>query len=706
MKRFFSRNLFSEGMRQLKVLGIISVVISVLISFFIVFGMDVSAKETTMYHMKYNAQHAESLEVPVIEEIEAVACVPVMLAAWMFVPLAVFCLFNFMNKRNSSDFYHGIVQKRETLCISFATAALVWTLIVMASSVLIAVVSTTLFPYVRFGKDFWPDLLDMSLAGMAISLFWIGIIVLSMSLSGNLITNLAVTAMILFFPKILYLVINAAVIENIDIYPYAYQDGILSGKYNLVTGVINNMFGYYDSGDILPSVIYTSVLGLILFALGCVAFCMRRSEAATQAAPTRKLQLIFRLIPAFVVTMVPCVYIFMMILGQEDPTESDYFMILLFYVIAVVTYFLYEVITTKKWRNILKSAPGLLILLLMDVVFVGAMFGRREMILAEQPQNSSYVRVLGTRMSDMNSNDYFQIRAAEVKITDEQAIRVLEENLSQNVSMIRSGEDYLSKDRTRYLVEFRDNGKSTYRLVFVRNSEAEFVNRAILTTKTLETLTDIPGLDVKGIVVGNLNADYETQMGLLQEYIDEVVAKPEKYATGILLGNDYYGGSEYMEDIAVTAKYKERTCQINLPIYYSMDFAEKYLETYNQKTAGQPMEQFFMDMDLDLETSKSVRVDVYAPSYGKYGEVTGYNRNFICNIEAYTYRNSSFNSEKRKSVEEMLQYLRSVDNGEILSDNGFIFVRYYSYDGIERSRYYPLTRKGMEIIQRLQENYD
>lgn len=705
MKRFFSRNLFSEGMRQLKVLGIISVVISVLISFFIVFGSDVSARESTMSHIKFNEQHPGSFEVPVIEEVGAVACVPVMLAAWVFVPLAVFFLFNFMNKRNSSDFYHGIVQRRETLCISFASAVMAWALIVMASSIMITVVSTTLFPYVRFGKSFWPDLLDMSLAGMATSLFWIGIIVLSMSLSGNGITNLAVTAMLLLFPKILYLVINGVVVDNIDIYPYAYQDGILSGKYNLVTGLINDMFGYYGGGDVIPSVIYTSVLGLILLALGCAAFCMRKSEAATQAAPTRKLQLIFRLIPAFVVTMIPCVYFFQMILGQKNSSQVGYFIILLFYVIAVVAYFLYEVITTRKWRNILRSAPGLLILLLMDVVFVGAMLGRREMILAEQPQNSSYVRVLGTRMSDMNSNDYFQIRAAEVKITDEQAIRILEKNLSQNVSMIRSGEDYLSKDRTRYLVEFRDNGRSTYRLVFVRNSEAEFVNRAIVTTKTLETLTDIPGLDIKGIEVGGLDADYETKMGLLREYIDEVVAKPEKYASGILLGNNYYGSSEYMDDISVNVKYRERTCQIDLPIYYSMDFAEKYLETYNQKTAGQPMEQFFMDMDLDMESGNSIRIDVFEPSYGKNGEVTGYNKNHICNIEAYTYRNSSFNSEERKSVEEMLQYLRSVDNGRILSDNGYVWVKYYSHDGIERSRYYPLTRKGMEIIQRLQENY-
>lgn len=678
MERFFSKSLFLEGMRQLKVLGIISAVISMLISFFTVYGMHINAKGTNM-------RNAAAFS-PYIEDAGAEICAPIFLVGWVVVPLAVFMLFGFMNKRNSSDFYHGIVQRRETLCLSFIASILVLALAVMASSIIVGTLSAAVFPYVRLEEYFWPDLLEGILKVIAVAVFWIGVILLAMSLSGTVLTNLAVTAIILFFPKVLYLVINGVVTEDIDIYPFSSGEGLLSGKYNLVTGVFNRIIDYYGyTDDALLSILYTTGLGILFIIAGCVVFCLRKSEAATLAAPNRKLQMVFRVIPAFVVTMVPSVYMYNIILNKKSISEEDFFMILVFYVMAVVAYFLYEIITTKKWRNIWKSAPGLLVILLLDVVFIGVMFGRREMILAEQPQNSSYVRILGTKMSDMKSTDYFQLRSAEVKITDPRAIEILENNLAQNVDLIRDNETYLSKERDRYLVEFRDNGKSTYRLVFVSKADVSYLDGVIADIKTMTALTDLLDMKITSLRIGQLLGDSETNRRLLQAYIEEIQRKPKQYAD-ILLGRDSYNSEPSIDEITLQITYNGRICYLYLPIFYSMDFAETYVEVYNRKSS----------FSANPRTDGRLTVMVYEPIYDNNGTTAGYSRQRYATIDEI---DSAYDTQKGKAYDAVLRYLQGLEGGKIITENGYVWI---GSNSTQIGRYYPLDAYGMSLLKTLQ----
>lgn len=684
MERFFSKSLFLEGMRQLKVLGIISAIISMLISFFTVYGMHISAKDVNM-------RNAATGFSNYIEEVGTEICLPIILVGWVVVPLAVFMLFNFMNKRNSSDFYHGIVQRRETLCLSFIAAILVLALAVMASSVIVGTLSTAIFPYVRLEKYFWSELLEGILKVIAVAIFWIGVILLSMSLSGTVLTNLAVTAIILFFPKVLYLVINGVVTGDIDIYPFNSGEGLLSGRYNLVTGVFNQIIDYNSSytDNALLCILYTAGLGILFIIAGCVAFCLRKSEAATLAAPNRKLQMVFRIIPAFVVTMVPSVYLYNIILQNKRISEEDFFMILVFYVMAAVAYFLYEIITTKKWRNIWKSAPGLLVILLLDVVFIGVMFGRREMILAEQPRNSSYVRILGTRMSDMNSKDYFQLRSAEVKITDPRAIEILEDNLAQDVQLIRNNERSLSYERSRYLVEFRDNGKSTYRLVFVNKAETAYLDGVIANTKTMTALTDLLDMKISKLSIGQLTEDSETNKRLLQAYIEEIQQKPKQYAD-ILLARDSYNSEPYMEEIDLQVTYNGRICNLDLPIFYSMDFAETYVQEYNREV------RINSSFSANPKTDGKLTVFVYEPIYGNSGTAAGYSRYRYATIDETDF---VYDTEKGKAYDAALSYLQGLEGGKIITENGFVLIKTNSN---QIGRYYPLDAYGMSLLKMLE----
>ena len=86
-------------------------------------------------------------------------------------------------------------------------------------------------------------------------------------------------------------------------------------------------------------------------------FHRRRSEAAGQSAPSRLLQHIYRI----VVTMVICIFIVCAMFSEMTAgiLRDEWFVFLVFYLVAALVYFAYELITTKKWKNLLTALPGL-----------------------------------------------------------------------------------------------------------------------------------------------------------------------------------------------------------------------------------------------------------------------------------------------------------------------------------------------------------
>ena len=49
--------------------------------------------------------------------------------------------------------------------------------------------------------------------------------------------------------------------------------------------------------------------------------------------------------------------------------------IVVWYIIAVIVYFLYELISTRKWKTLLRTIPGLGLLALVNVAILLSMYG-------------------------------------------------------------------------------------------------------------------------------------------------------------------------------------------------------------------------------------------------------------------------------------------------------------------------------------------
>ena len=177
-KKIFDFNLFKEGFRQLKVLGFISLIIYI-----------IEAILVAMNEFDFSGIRAISLTYmhPIAYFTFAVLA-----------PLFTLYLFGFLNSRTASDFYHSLPHTRTCIITSFTASIVSWIFIILALSSALAIGIHACFPNkynVAYREIF------MLLTGIFIaSLLVISATVLACCITGTLLTNIAVTGIILFFP--------------------------------------------------------------------------------------------------------------------------------------------------------------------------------------------------------------------------------------------------------------------------------------------------------------------------------------------------------------------------------------------------------------------------------------------------------------------------------------------------------------------------
>jgi len=163
---------------------------------------------------------------------------------------------------------------------------------------------------------------------------------------------------------------------------------------------------------------------------------------------------------------------------QHTWRHGDFFLIFAIYAVAVVVYFAYELITTRKMSNIVKALPGLGILVLLNIAFLlGVHFGT-SMILNRNIQASEISAVRMEALNPVHSWDgvrpYEEHRASEIEIADAQLTDLLLEALARNVEAVRNPQDDLWRHPTLLAeVSFEQTSGGRVRRN-IHLSEAEF----------------------------------------------------------------------------------------------------------------------------------------------------------------------------------------------------------------------------------------
>lgn len=428
-KNWFSLRLYLEAIRQLRLIGIMGMVILGLEAILIPVGRLMTIRDTQNFMSRPITKVL--LNFPEMHPL-------LVLCFCVLAPLMVLYLFHFLNKRNASDFYHAIPETRLCLYISFFAAVITWLFAIIVLTSCLSLAIFLCFP-VYFSVNL-TSVLVMCFNVFAGCLLVAASVAVAMCVTGTIFTNIIVSLMIIFIPRMLIFMLVSSVTSSLPLVSSADFIPLLDIGYNVPVGTVF-MLGSGSTLSNWQSGVYTLVLGLLYTVCAALLFRVRRSEAAGQAAPNRILQAIYRLVLAMVVCSFACYGIFQDTISRTQYTNyrGDIYGYIVLYVIALVVFFLYELITTRKWRNLVRAVPSLLVLVLLNAALVGGMTGLYRSALSFTPaaDDITSIRIL----SNGRSSNYFTARTAHIPITDENARSVVARQLSAASKSLRRSQD-------------------------------------------------------------------------------------------------------------------------------------------------------------------------------------------------------------------------------------------------------------------------
>ena len=616
-KQIFNKKLFLEGFFQLTVLGLVFAVLYA-----------VSAVAIPVIQA---VGTAEGWQSAALEGAETAKCtVGVLQLQWpmLFLPCAVtpllsLYLFRFLNNRSSSDFYHALPHTRTALYFSFMAAVAAWVVLCAAVSVGLSQLACLLCQkYIIIDAAGVLNNGGNMLLASALVLAAIGVAV---SLTGNTFSNITVALIILFLPRLCIYIVSST---PAALLPFVYQNstGLFAPDVNLTFSLVASILRVFNGTGLsalnfntlqTAQVLYTALLTALYVALGCVLFNRRKSESAGTPAVSRRLQTVFRI----VVTMLPCMLVCRSVtaalVGSEKCAIQGY---VLGYLAALLVYFGYELIATKKFRGLLKSAPGLIVVAVLNVALIFTMKTAYQRALnfaptAQQMKSVSFICNFNeTTRAMLYADDSVTLRAQALEFTDPEILKLVSENLSKTVEETKKSplletiyqKNYNEKTST-FTFKIKANGQTAYRYLTLTAEQTKQFNALTLKNSSYQKLWQQPLPAISGTLrVFSSKGRYSTavlpeqskaelfevykkelQTVNLTAYIQQVQQKEE---SELEIGcNTVINGRVYNIYYPVYEKLLPKTCQSFYNLAYKAQEKDRadLLKLANSEFAGQ-----------------------------------------------------------------------------------------------------------------------
>lgn len=606
----FSTGLFKEGLRQTRGVGISFVALCCVGGFFDILDILRIADSGSERTFRWASSSGATFGY---------------IAIYLAAPMMALMLFHFLNSRRASDFYHSIPRTRTSLYISFSAAIITW---IFAGLFVTFAGPMTTAAMTQIAGISWQEWFAFLLNSAVSVLLSLSAALLAVSLTSTVFIQLVTTQLILFLPQGLLSILVRMVRQNAPILsPSGSQLGFLiDGNPNLVFSSLFDSW-HYSIGPAL----YTLALGALYFMLGMLAFVRRPSEAATGAASNRGVQGVIRVLVAFV----PCLFAVeeicsFILRGRPFDPES----IILVYSIAIIVYFLFEVLTARGFSTLKKTLPELFVglgaLALINIAFVvmPVMTVNNLMDFRPAPNDVASISVLGNanRSYYNYTPSYEMLRIPKAELTDSAIIETASAELNKNIDSLKAMKrinDYYDLVNLEYKMT---DGSSESRQVYFSYDALNSFNQALLKNEAYreailgfpadETITSLrmtsPLTDEQ---VRSIYDTLKAELGELPVDVKEVIlddsivsaisastmqtvstdgmsmAESEKYLSKYLSDNASY------DQLVVEGVYdgKKFSSTYNIGIFTpkTLNLYVKYINFMNGTTAAQKLDSFF-----------------------------------------------------------------------------------------------------------------
>ena len=422
MSKIFSSKIYKEGLRQGKIVGLTYIGLMVLL----VLGTFVSYLMPGRI-LTYAANLPEIfLNLPF----------------WVVVPVLCLTMFNFMNNRAGSDYYHAFPQNRTVFFFSFLSSILTWAVI----GLLILIIPFMLVDLIFNGSAYLGGWVTNFIYSVTGCLQVAGAVLLAMSISSTLIGQVSVTGMILFLPRaIISFTYNTMTARMFMIPSDGFRGiGILDHHLNIAFGSVVDVNRYYLSGwsPSLWPVLYTFILAVPMIVLAWLLYKRRKSEAAGQPAVNKWAQSAIAAFISFCVCAYGQISALDTLLGEGLARRRNLFnaliFLLVYFLLSLLVYFVYQAVSARSFKAVTKALPGLGILIGLNIIFAAACMISVNSVLTFNPAAEDISYILYENPSsiwNLGKNwwpTYADVMASEIRFTDEFTISTISDRLEKD----------------------------------------------------------------------------------------------------------------------------------------------------------------------------------------------------------------------------------------------------------------------------------
>lgn len=626
MKDLFNFRLYLEGLKKIRLIGIAASIVTVgLCALMPIIYITNDPERDVVYNLEIN-----EFAIPLV----------VIMA---FVPFFVKSVFSYLDGRRESDFYHAIPYKRHTVYTSFLLAALTWTLGIIIAAVLVSALLWSVAPYVSFAASTVPLLIASAFTAC---LMLAAFMAVAMALTGTATSNIFIFGLIACFFRAAFLMITYA-LDNV-VYILDISETVLRFTdiwFFFPLALLGGALGLVEPGEVygnVPMYIYTAVLSVALLVLAGRLYVRRRSEMAGKSAPSRRLQHVYRI--AFTTPFVLLMFTFVAeeIFGHGGMGVTFY--IVMSFVVLVV-YFLYELITTKSPKSMLRSAPYLVILLLIGVVFTAGIGAAKSFVLSVTPEvdemESVTVRESGYSIYAAEL-DYETLQTKNVEIRDKNVLKYVSDALKFSVESVENG-TYTTR---RYLAEGEGGYKSDYQYYSFTTVSIKLKNG-----RTIGRRIKLTAEDKLGMLTAAKNTD---------EYASAYLRIPEPEQIYHIWCNNV--PTEKMKEVYAVF-YDEYTNDLSRSEQIAYKGKSTTNSGYNLECSGREgLSSYTFDLKIDASLPKTLNALAAAMAEAEVG--------------AFTAEGRETDLNNREAVRYVLETI--VENRGNMSD----LMEYYSYSSI------------------------
>ena len=480
-KKIFSVKMFWQSFLQLKVIGFISTILMVLITCVPICISAVNIKS----NIEYAGVEKASRYVQLVDGNDFI---PILILTFAIItPVLVLFAWNFLNKRNTSDFYHSLAYTRLNLYLTKIAAFVLWILIMYASIFLSAAILYNIFKtcyIVNYGS-----ILSVFFSEFICCLLCAAAATLACSITGNIFSNICLTGLILFFPRFIILMVQVTVVSIVYFASSEHFVSILDNSYNMIVGQVFSVFtGSSLDGviNVAHSKIYTFVLALIYFVTGCLLFIRRKSETAGKPTLSWKLQFVIRTVIGFSISIIGVISFVGAVRNADIEKSQSILYVVITFIVAAVVVIVYELIASRKTHRVIKAIPSIITAYVLAAVFgVIVNIGIGSMI-NYQPDASKikYIKINTGNGSYVYDKDYFSDVFSQVKIDDIDAINSIVNSMKDNMEIYNTSDEYSAifqnGDYSPVTVYIKDGIWGRYRTVYVKEKDIQtIINGAV-----------------------------------------------------------------------------------------------------------------------------------------------------------------------------------------------------------------------------------